>query len=151
MFNFAAETKFLSKMKKNSIIYFVVAVVCAAIGFVSCDDDSDNGLSGLYGDETLLWGNTTHTYYFQNSNTVLWIPFAHRGKYIPEDEAIYADYTTKEIAKTGWYEVEGHPAVTYTYTYQDNKIYIPMQGVILTKQGNRLYEDGTSSCYVKMK
>lgn len=136
--------------KMDKLLKYLMLMVIAtfSLTFVSCGDDDDTKLSGLYVDESYQWSNTAHAYYFQNKNTVLFIPFAHKGS-TPDDE--FYGRPIREIENTGWYEVEGHPTVTYTYSIKDNKVFIPMDGVILTISDGRLYQEGSSSFFTKVK
>lgn len=108
----------------------------------SCGSDKDS-LSGVYGcDDYQGYGMC---YEFINSNSVVFYRSAHKGKYIGGQGMLSF---TKQIGSSNWYYGDD-PGINYTYTYDDNKVIIPMQGKILTKSGNSLKEDGSSRVYIK--
>lgn len=80
------------------------------------------------------WGG--RAYYFNNSNTVTYYPMISGTTYWG------AQWSEELTGPMKGYYIQGGVKETYTYTLQDNKIIIPMQGVILTIDGNTLLKDG---------
>ena len=136
-------------MKKLlSLLLFVSALLT----FSSCgDDEPKGGISGVY--YTNLPGKdgpshdwTGKVYNFVNDNTVVYYNYV-------ADFAYWTGYSSSEslssIGLSGYYCQQGC-GVSYTYNIIDNKVYIPMQGVILTIDGKNLRQDGSSSVWKKL-
>lgn len=137
-------------MKKilRGMLLAAVAVM-AVTSLQSCKDDEDNpknGLSGWYTtDEADFEGwfgeHIIYAYNFTNSNTVLYYGA------LTDKETVNSTSSVTVSGKRWWVDV-GYPK-SYTYTREDNKIIIPMQGVILTINGKDLSKDGSSDVYRK--
>lgn len=125
----------------KSVITFCmwVSVIVGCLAVTSCGNGKDS-LSGVYGYEDYSgWGQC---YDFVNSNTVVFYGNARWGEYKKTGH-------TKQIGSSSWYTTYDSPGKTYTYTFEDNKVIIPMQGKIFTKSGDSLLEEGTSHVYRK--
>ena len=117
------------------LIGIVVSISCSLLS--SCSDEDTNDISGVYGNVS---NNIGSCYNFINYNTLVYYPNATLS-YVPQGKTIGESYWSST-----W---EGE---VYTYSFEDNKIYIPQQGikgVILTKSGDILIEDGTSKEFKK--
>lgn len=134
-------------MKKftNSITFLIgIIAVCCCCMFASCGDDKGS-LSGVYVyDDGTYSGETYGTcYHFINSNTVVFYPNVKVNKGTTEGGV----YFYLKVGSSKWYaDDEGR---TYTYTFEDNKVIIPMKGTILTKSGKDLIEEGGSRVYTR--
>lgn len=100
-----------------------------------CKSDGD-GLNGVYAE--IDGSGYGYSYYFVNDNTVKWC-YCHDGYKAPTSQMI--GYTN-QIGKSSLYSSNDNPSYTYTYVYEDGKVYIPEKGTILTKSGNSLTEGG---------
>lgn len=135
-------------MKRLAFIFAFIAIIATGL-FTSCSKDDDGGsLSGVYGCGMNYVDGDGYgrCYEFINHNTVVYHPFVHDGELRGGNGLLG---TTSRVGKSKWYDVEGSIVKTYTYVYEDNKVIIPMQGVILTYSGGKLYEDGSSNVFKK--
>lgn len=127
-------------MKK--LFFFLIGIAATLGCFVlsSCSDEDKDVMSGVYGNVSDVSNNIGSCYNFINHNTLVYYPNATLS-YVPQGKTIGESYWSSE-----W---DGE---VYTYTFEDNKIYIPQQGlkgVILTKSGDILIEDGSSKEFKK--
>ena len=134
-------------MKKVLMLLSIVLVAMAA--FTSCSDDDDKGgLSGWYAAQLPSKGSSDYSgqaYNFISGNTVEYYPTiagAPRWTDFFRSEALTGPMS-------GYYIQEGNRQ-TYTYNVIDNKVYIPMQGTILTIDGKSLRKDGSILVFTKM-
>ncbi len=118
---------------KKLISYFIGVVMIMVCGIAtSCSSNDDDTMSGVYG--YVKDGNTGSCYNFINHNTVIYYPYS------------ILSYTASGYVGQSYWGLNSD-GQTYTYTFDDNKIYIPQQGVkgtILTKSGDVLIEEGSS-------
>lgn len=123
-------------MKKQvSFFIGILMILCCYIA-TSCSSD-DESISGVYG--YVKDGNSGSCYNFVNHNTLIYYPKSTLS------------YTASGYVGESWWSLSDN-GETYTYTFDDNKIYIPQQGakgIILTKVGDTLIEDGSSKEYRK--
>lgn len=132
----------------KSVLLFVIitlAIAVMGISFTGCSkENGGNGkIRGLYlridkyggrdGGQR-AWGLD-----FVNGNTVIYYDRLRDYKHWEFSEA---------LGFGNWYFQEGCDERA-TYYIDDNKIYIPMKGIILTIEGNSLYPDGSGSPYIK--
>lgn len=126
-------------MKKFIITFSII--ITMVLGMSSCSKDEPGGkLTGNWyaaqlpnkGDKD--WGG--RAYYFNSSNTVTYYPMISGSTYWG------VQWSEELTGPMKGYYIQGGIKETYTYTVSDNKIIIPMQGVILTIDGNTLYKDG---------
>lgn len=137
----------MKRLRIMSIVWMVF-MLCGLV-LTSCSKDDEDGLAGSYYmvDRSAYFGFSDSRYngvcyYFENENTVI-IYYL-----VAENKDSYGNPLTRTLTVGGIsYYVES--STTYTYTLDDNKIYIPMAGQILTISGNTLSRDGTSDSYVK--
>lgn len=133
----------MKRVLKFVIITLAIAVM--GISFTGCSkENGGNGkIRGLdlridkYGGRDggqRAWGLD-----FVNGNTVIYYDRLHDYKHWEFSEA---------LGFGNWYFQEGCDERA-TYYIDDNKIYIPMKGIILTIEGNSLYPDGSGSPYIK--
>lgn len=125
-------------MKK--LIFFLVSMALA-FGLNSCEDQTirSSKISGMYKTNGTNMSNYTlaNVYNFKNSNTVEFL-------------IIHSKCSNGEVTvpgHSGWYY---YPNQTHTYSYyiDGNKIYIPLDGAILTIVNDRtLVKDGGSTFY----
>ena len=131
---------------KRILFYFLALVVLIPMTatLTSCgDDDPSDGLSGWYAAQLPSKGSSDYdgkVYHFINGNTVVYYNFVS-GK-------ARWDYSEQLSGVKGYYVQEG-AGETYTYHVIDNKVYIPMQGRILTISGKSLRLDGSSLTFTK--
>ena len=78
-------------------------------------------------------------YYFENCNTVRY--YDNIAGY-PHWGAVPTYSTALPSPMNGYYAQALFEYTTYTYKIIDNKLYIPLQGVIITISGNNLVQDG---------
>lgn len=129
----------MANLLKKLCVYSFAILSIFAISGCNSDNDDDN-LKGYWATapESTVWNNSRiYVYHFINGNTV---------KYYGDcqsDDSFHNEGKTLKINGKTWYIP--HDATTYTYTHKDNKVIIPMQGVILTLSGKTLIEDGSSS------
>ena len=113
-----------------------------AMCLISCN--KDEGLSGWYARNLPVKGSREAggwAYHFINSNTVEYY-FAIAGSRLPG--------CPEELpSPMNGYYIDSNDMWTYTYEVKDNKVYIPMQGVLLTISGNKLLPDGGGGNYIK--
>ncbi|MCM1070162.1 MAG: hypothetical protein NC210_01260 [[Clostridium] fimetarium] len=128
-------------------IFALMLILAAMFTMVSCGDDDDDdkasALSGWYVADLPPKGSSDYTgmgYYFQNKNTLVYY------NYISGQPR----WTYSEQLKglSGYYAQQGG-GETYTYSVSGNKVYVPMQGRILTIDGKTLRLDGSSVVYAK--
>lgn len=125
---------------------FAIAVM-AIVGFASCggDDEPSGSLSGWYAAQLPSKGSDDYSgkaYNFVSSNTVYYYNYISGApRWTGFSEALTGPMS-------GYYIQEGGYE-SYTYEIIDNKVYIPMQGVILTIEGKNLRREGTSTVYTK--
>ena len=123
-------------MKK--LLFIFTAILISVIGLTSCsNDEPSGGLSGWYASQLPAKGSSDYggrAYRFVNKNTVEYYPTIAGTPRWDFSEQLSG-------SMKGYYIQQG---VSYSYTYQmdGNKVYIPMQGVILTISGNSLIKDG---------
>lgn len=131
-------------MKKVLMLFTVVLVAMA--GFTSCSDDDDKGgLSGWYAAQLPSKGSSDYTgkaYNFVSGNTVYYYNYISGTSY-------WSGMSEALTGPMSGYYVQSGCNETYTYEIIDNKVYIPMQGVILTIDGNSLRRDGSSLVFTK--
>lgn len=130
-------------MKKLIALFMGIFFILGCSMITSCGSDKDS-LSGVYaynsGEE-----DYGECYHFINHNTVVWYGSAHRGSFTNK----YGVKFNKKIGSSGWYTTADDNGQTYTYTYEDNKVIIPMLGKIFTKSGNSLIVEGSSMTFEK--
>lgn len=123
-------------MKKLIAIIFGLTMLIGVCAITSCSKD-DEVMSGVYG--YITSGNKGSCYHFINHNTVMYYSSA----------TLSTEYLNR-IGDSWWTsQFEGVP---YTYTFEDNKIYIPQQGdkgTIFTLTDGYLLEDGTGKKFKK--
>lgn len=125
----------MKKLLKS--LFLILGLVVSVTAMTACSDDDEGGLSGVYGRESSYgYGDV---YHFTNGNTVVYYGSAHYGQTNGNNGMLAA---RQQIGSSNWYACEGEPNHTYTYVEEDNKIIIPMKGVIMTKSGKNLIEDG---------
>jgi len=133
-------------MKKTLRLMSLALIM--ATGLISCsDDDPKNSLSGWYAAYLPDKGSDDYTgqaYHFINSNTVEYYPT------ISGSPRWTGYFRSEELSgpMRGYYFQEGC-SQTYTYELIDNKVYIPMQGTILTISGKDLVREGGGSRFTK--
>ena len=123
-------------MKKLISFFISVIMILGCFIATSCNSKDDT-MSGVYG--YVKEGNNGSCYNFINHNTVIYYPNSTLS------------YTASGYVGNSWWSVSDQ-GETYTYTFEDNKIYIPQQGIkgtILTKSGKVLIEDGSSKEFHK--
>lgn len=123
-------------MNKQILFFIGILMIFGCCITTSCNNDEDI-MSGVYG--YVKDGNSGSCYYFINHNTLIYYPKSTLS------------YTASGYIGNSWWSLSDN-GETYTYTFEDNKIYIPQQGVkgtILTKSGQVLIEDGSSKEYHK--
>lgn len=119
-------------------LFLILGLVVSLTAMTACsDDDNEGGLSGVYGKKSSY--DYGAAYHFTNSNTVVYYGSAHYGRTNGNNGMLAAK---QQIGSSNWYVCEGEPHSTYTYTEKGNKVIIPMKGVIMTKSGKNLIEDG---------
>lgn len=132
-------------MKKVLLLFTVVLV--AMVGFTSCSDDEPSGaLSGWYAAQLPSIGSSDYSgkaYNFVSGNTVYYYNYISGSRY-------WSGMSEALTGPMSGYYIQSGCHETYTYEVIDNKVYIPMQGVILTIDGNTLRRDGSSMTYRKM-
>ena len=131
-------------MKKNIKLMSIGMIM--AMCLISCN--KDEGLTGWYAMNLPAKGSSDYggwAYHFINSNTV---EFYSTISGSPRWGVVGAGSDALPIPMNGYY-VQGGNAQHYTYEVRDNKVYIPMQGVILTISGNKLLPDGGGGNYIK--
>lgn len=123
-------------MKKLISFFIGIIMIFGWSIATSCSSDDDT-MSGVYG--YVEGNNNGSCYNFINHNTVVYYPNSTLS------------YTASGYVGNSWWSLSGN-GKTYTYTFEDNKIYIPQKGIkgtILTKSGEVLIEDGSSIEYRK--
>ena len=129
--------------KINKTLLFLSMIVIAVVGLTACGDDDEpadgsHGLSGWYASQLPSkgsddWGG--RAYNFINGNTVEYYPtISGSPRWTGNSEALPGPMS-------GYYIQQGIRE-SYTYEIRDNKVYIPLQGTILTINGNTLTRDG---------
>ncbi len=118
---------------KKLMSYMLGIITILVCGFAtSCSSDDDKAISGVYG--YTKDGSSGSCYNFINHNTVVYYPYSTLS------------YTASGYVGNSYWGLDSE-GQTYTYTFEDNKIYIPQQGIkgtIFTKSGDVLIEEGTS-------
>ena len=117
-----------------------------AMCLISCD--KDEGLTGWYAMNLPAKGSREAggwAYHFINSNTVEYYPTISGS---PRWEWKGENYSEALPSPMNGYYIQAGNVQHYTYEVIDNKVYIPMQGVILTISGNKLLPDGGGN-YIK--
>lgn len=117
----------------------VVLLVAMTLGFSSCKDEPSGGSlkDKWYVTETGRYNYVTYYegYHFINNNTVEYTQ-------LYSDQYVFG-YDKPPLEKVNYnHYYDPSDVKTYTYQRSDNKIIIPMKGVILTLDGDRLIEDG---------
>lgn len=129
---------------KKLFNFMLVAFIMIVMGFsfTGCSKESAGKIRGLYlrivkydGERHRAWGLD-----FVNGNTVKYYDRLHDYK--------HWDEWSESLGYGNWYFQSGCDERA-TYYIEDNKIYIPMKGIILTIEGDNLYEDGSGTPYVK--
>lgn len=124
-------------------VFIAFAIVVMGISFTGCSKDT-GALKGLYlrVDEYggLDGGKRAWGLDFVNSNTVKYYDRLHDYR--------HWDGFSESLGYGNWYFQEGCEERA-TYYLDGNKVYIPMKGMILTIEGNKLYPDGSGSPYIK--
>lgn len=137
-------------MKKLYVFLMGVFMMLGCAIMTSCGGDDKDSISGVYACEInygMQKGTFAACYNFTNSNTVMYYSIARNGEYTAKNKGEMS--FTHQIGSSKWYYSDEGPGVSYTYVFEDNKILIPMQGVILTKSGNSLHQDGSSKVFTK--
>ena len=117
-----------------------------AMCLISCN--KDEGLTGWYAMNLPAKGSREAggwAYHFINSNTVEYYPTISGS---PRWGVVGAGSDALPIPMNGYYIQAGN-VQHYTYEVKNNKVYIPMQGVILTISGNKLVPEGGGGNYIK--
>lgn len=138
------------KMKKFFVYLMGVFMMLGSVMMTSCGGDDKDSISGVYACEInygMQKGTFAACYSFTSGNTVIYYSIAHKGNYIANNKGEMS--FTHKIGSSDWYHSDEGPGVSYTYVFEDNKIIIPMQGVILTKSGNSLHQDGSLKVFTK--
>ncbi len=123
-------------MRKLYFLIILITSILACGMMTSCDKDKDE-MSGVYG--YVKEDNKGSCYNFINNNTVVFYSNAT------------LTYTAESYIGKSWWSATDKGEI-YTYTFEDNKIYIPQQGtkgIILTKSGDMLIEEITYKEYIK--
>lgn len=130
---------------KTLFNFMLVAFMMIVMGFsfTGCTKESTGKIQGLYlrivaGGER-AWGLD-----FVNGNTVKYYDCLHNYKHWDNEYGKWSE----PLGYGNWYFQSGCDERA-TYYIEDNKIYIPMKGIILTIEGDNLYEDGSGNPYVK--
>ena len=133
----------MKKLFKYALI--AITVIVMGFAFTGCSKEGSGKIRGLYlritgvPGEQRAWGLD-----FVNGNTVKYYDRLHDYKHWDDE---YGKFS-KSLGHGNWYYQEGCDERA-TYYIDDNKIYIPMKGIILTIEGNNLYEDGSGTPYTK--
>lgn len=130
---------------KRTLLLLSVALL-ATICLSSCSDDPSGKLSGWYAAQLPSKGSSDYTgkaYNFVSDNTVYYYNFVSGSSY-------WGGMSEALSGPMSGYYIQAGCHETYTYELIDNKVYIPMQGVILTVDGKSLYKDGSSTVYSRM-
>lgn len=132
-------------MKKT--LFFLSLVIMSIVGLSSCGDDSPSGggLKGWYAAELPSkgsddWGGKA--YHFTNKNTCIYYSMI-------SGSPRWTGFSESLPSPLSGYYVQSGCGETYTYEVIDNKVYIPMQGVILTIDGKTLSKDGSGTRFTK--
>lgn len=135
---------------KNLFNFMLVAFMMIVMGFsfTGCTKESAGKIRGLYlridkyggrdGGQR-AWGLD-----FVNGNTVKYYDRLHDYKHWDDEHGKWSE----SLGYGNWYFQSGCDERA-TYYIEDNKIYIPMKGIILTIEGDNLYPDGSGTPYVK--
>lgn len=135
-------------MKHLQKFTLVLLAAIACTGILSCSDDNDGGSSSLNGKwyvsglPTSYHDYTGKAYHFMSKNTLRYYNYIANYR--------HWDNLSEELPQVGsGYYIQKGVYETYTYYVNDNKIYIPQQGRILTISGNKLYLDGSSMTFTR--
>lgn len=136
-----------------------VLTLLSAVAVTSCSksDGDGNDLKGfwispeesytIYG--TNMYVTQIDVYEFVNGNTVKY------GELFNKSSSEGHNYSSSPYVKLNgyknWYVWEGRELRTFTYTYKDGKVIIPMIGKILTVSGKTMIPDGGSTVFTKTK
>lgn len=138
---------------KRVLNYLIITLAIAVMGisFTGCSkENGGKGLKGLYLTPAWDWDGT-HKWRkgidFINGNTVKMYDYIMNYKHWYND--IIGDFS-EPLGYENWYFQEGCDRRA-TYYLEGNKVYIPMEGMILTIEGNTLYPDGSGTSYTKCK
>lgn len=140
----------MKKLLKKITAYSLVLLSLIAIS--ACSKDDDNNLKGFWAtDEVFI--SYKENYHTVSYNHILYvIEFVNHNTLNYYDDLIdknlegFGYKTSININGKIWYC--NNPS-TYTYTFEDNKVYIPMRGEILTLSGKKLFKDGSSEVFTK--
>ena len=111
-----------------------------AMCLISCD--KDEGLTGWYAMNLPAKGSSDYggrAYHFINSNTVEFYPTISGS---PRWSSSKGNISEALPSPMNFHYIQAGNVQNYTYEVIDNKVYIPMQGVIMTISGNNLLVDG---------
>ena len=131
-----------------NFVFIALTIAVVGLSLTGCNKENGGKIRGLYlridqyggrdGGQR-AWGLD-----FVNGNTVKYYDRLHDYKHWDDEYGKFSE----SLGYRNWYFQEGCDERA-TYYIDDNKIYIPMKGMILTIEGNKLYEDGSSAPYVK--